>query len=74
VVAARDALAPVDLIRSVRRFTYPGFLYIVLNGRPKRGHPGFRGTLENQDIANVYQYVRARSRGELHVTRSASSP
>jgi mono/diheme cytochrome c family protein len=51
VVAARDALAPVDLIRSVRRFTFPGFLYIVLNGRSQKGHPGFRGTLEEQEIA-----------------------
>jgi mono/diheme cytochrome c family protein len=74
VVAARDALAPVDLIRSVRRFTYPAFLYIVLNGRPQKGHPGFRGTLEEQQIAKVYQYVRARSRGDLGATRPASSP
>jgi mono/diheme cytochrome c family protein len=74
VVAARDALAPVDLIRSVRRFTYPAFLYIVLNGRSQKGHPGFRGTLEEQQIANVYQYVRARSRGDLDATRPASSP
>jgi mono/diheme cytochrome c family protein len=72
VVAARDALAPVDLIRSVRRFTYPAFLYTVLNGRPQKGHPGFRGTLEEQQIANVYQYVRARSRGDLEVTVPAS--
>ena len=71
VVAARDALAPVDLIRSVRRFTYPGFLYIVLNGRQQKGHPGFRGTLEEQEIAKVYQYVRARSRGDLDATGPA---
>lgn len=74
VVAARDALAPVDLIRSVRRFTYPAFLYIVLNGRPQKGHPGFRGTLEEQQIAEVYQYCRARSRGDLDASRPASSP
>jgi mono/diheme cytochrome c family protein len=74
VVAARDALAPVDLIRSVRRFTYPAFLYIVLNGRPQKGHPGFRGTLEEQQVAKVYQYVRARSRGDLDVTSPESSP
>jgi|EndMetStandDraft_5_1072996.scaffolds.fasta_scaffold00782_2 mono/diheme cytochrome c family protein len=74
VVAARDALAPVDLMRSVRRFTYPAFLYIVLNGRSQKGHPGFRGTLDEQQITNVYQYVRARSRGDLDVTASATSP
>jgi mono/diheme cytochrome c family protein len=58
----------------VRRFTYPAFLYIVLNGRSQKGHPGFRGTLDEQQITNVYQYVRARSRGDLDVTASATSP
>jgi len=73
-VAARDTLSPVDLLRSVQRFSYPGFLYIVLNGRPQRGHPGFRGALEEQQIASIYQYVRARSRGDLAATRSVPSP
>jgi mono/diheme cytochrome c family protein len=68
VVAAPRALAPVNLIRSIRRFSYPGFLYVVLNGRPQNGHPAFRGTLEEATIASVYQYIRARSRGELRVT------
>jgi mono/diheme cytochrome c family protein len=64
-MAQTGALAPVDLLRSVRRFQYAGFEYIVLNGRPKNGMPPLRGTLSERQIASIYQYVRARSRGDL---------
>ena len=64
-VAQTGALAPVDLLRSVRRFQFAGFEYIVLNGRPHNGMPPLRGTLSEPQIAAIYQYVRARSRGEL---------
>ncbi|HLQ23803.1 MAG TPA: cytochrome c [Gemmatimonadales bacterium] len=64
-VAQTGALAPVDLLRSVRRFQYAGFEYIVLNGRPHNGMPPLRGTLSEPQIAAIYQYVRARSQGEL---------
>jgi mono/diheme cytochrome c family protein len=64
-MAQTGALAPVDLLRSVRRFQYAGFEYIVLNGRPKNGMPPLRGTLSEPQIAEIYQYVRARSRGDL---------
>lgn len=64
-VAAPDALAPVDLLRSVRRFSFPGFLYIALNGRERNGMPGFRGALSREQVALVYQYVRERSYGDL---------
>ncbi len=64
-LAQTGALAPVDLLRSVRRFQYAGFEYIVLNGRPKNGMPPLRGTLSEPQIAAIYQYVRARSRGDL---------
>jgi len=64
-VAQTGALAPVDLLRSVRRFQYAGFEYIVLNGRPHNGMPPLRGTLSEAQIAAIYQYVRARSRGDL---------
>ncbi len=64
-VAATDALAPVDLLVSVRRFTYPGFLYIVLNGRSQNGMPGFRGSLSREDVEQIYQYSRERSHGTL---------
>ena len=64
-LAQTGALAPVDLLRSVRRFQFAGFEYIVLNGRAKNGMPPLRGTLSEPQIAAIYQYVRARSRGEL---------
>jgi mono/diheme cytochrome c family protein len=64
-LAQTGALAPVDLLRSVRRFQYAGFEYIVLNGRAKNGMPPLRGTLSERQIASIYQYVRARSRGDL---------
>jgi mono/diheme cytochrome c family protein len=69
-VAATDALAPVDLLVSVRRFSYPGFLYIVLNGRSKNGMPGFRGSLDRGLVEQIYRYVRERSHGEI----AASGP
>jgi mono/diheme cytochrome c family protein len=64
-LAQTGALAPVDLLRSVRRFQFAGFEYIVLNGRPKNGMPPLRGTLSEPQIAAIYQYIRARSRGDL---------
>lgn len=60
-VAAPEALAPVDLLRSVRRLTYPGFLYISLNGRQARGMPGFQGFLKEENMRPIFQYVRQRS-------------
>lgn len=64
-VAAPDALAPVDLLKSIRRFSFPGFLYIALNGREQNGMPGFRGALDREQMTLVYQYVRERSYGAL---------
>ena len=64
-VAATDALAPVDLLVSVRRFSYPGFLYIALNGRSENGMPGFNGSLTREQVERIYQYVRERSHGTL---------
>ena len=62
---ATDALAPVDLLVSVRRFSYPGFLYIALNGRSQNGMPGFRGSLDQELVETIYRYVRERSYGEI---------
>ena len=67
-VASTDALAPVDLLVSVRRFSFPGFLYIALNGRSQNGMPGFRGSLSEDDVTQIYRYVRGRSQGELAAT------
>lgn len=62
-VAAPGALAPVDLLVSTPRFSYPGFLYIVLNGRPQNGMPRFQGTLSREEVELIYQYARERSHG-----------
>jgi mono/diheme cytochrome c family protein len=64
-VADPQGLAPVDLRKSVRRFTYPGFLYIILNGRPEKGMPPLRGTVTEDQIARIYQYLKARSNSLL---------
>jgi hypothetical protein len=60
-VADPHGLAPVDLRISTPRFTYPGFLYIILNGRPEKSMPPLRGTVTEDQIALIYQYLRARS-------------
>jgi cytochrome c553 len=67
-VADPHGLAPVDLRISVPRFSYPGFHYIVLNGRPMKSMPPFRGTLTDDQIGTVYQYLQARSRKLLPET------
>jgi hypothetical protein len=64
------ALAPVDLLRSVRRFQFVGFKYIVMNGRPQKGMPPLRGTISEDQIASVFQYLRARSMKLLPVGRT----
>ena len=67
-VAVTDALAPVDLLVSTPRFSFPGFLYIVWNGREQKAMPGFRGTLSREQVEKIYQYARERSHGTLGVT------
>jgi hypothetical protein len=58
-------LAPVDLLASIRRFQFIGFKYIVLNGRPQKGMPPLRGTVSEDQIALIFQYLQARSKHEL---------
>jgi hypothetical protein len=60
-VADPQGLAPVDLRISTPRFTYPGFLYIILNGRPDKSMPPLRGTVTEDQIVLIYQYLKARS-------------
>jgi mono/diheme cytochrome c family protein len=60
-VADPHGLAPVDLRISTPRFTYPGFLYIILSGRPDKSMPPLRGTVTEDQIVLIYQYLRARS-------------
>jgi Cytochrome C oxidase, cbb3-type, subunit III len=58
-------LAPVDLLVSIRRFQFIGFKYIVLNGRSQKGMPPLRGTVTEDQIALIFQYLQARSKHEL---------
>jgi len=60
-VADPKGLAPVDLRISMPRFSYPGFSYIILNGRPEKGMPPLRGTVTDEQIALMYQYLKART-------------
>jgi len=61
-VADPKGLAPVDLRMSVTRFSFAGFTYIVLNGRPEKSMPPLRGTVTDEQIEQVYQYLKARGR------------
>ena len=64
-VADPKGLAPVDLRLSIARFSFAGFNYIVLNGRPDRSMPPLRGTVTDEQIARIYQYLKARSQNLL---------
>ncbi len=59
------ALAPVNLLKSIRRFQFIGFRYIVMNGRAQKGMPPLRGTVTEDQIALIFQYLQARSKNEL---------
>jgi mono/diheme cytochrome c family protein len=71
-VADPHGLAPVDLRISIRRFSYPGFHYIVLNGRPSKSMPAFRGTVSDSQIPLIYQYLKARSNKVLAAEGAAA--
>jgi hypothetical protein len=59
------SLAPVNLLISIRRFQFIGFKYIVMNGRPQKGMPPLRGTVSDDQIGLIYQYLVARSKHQL---------
>jgi len=61
----------VNLLFSIRRFQYIGFKYIVMNGRPTKGMPPLRGTVSEEQIALIFQYLQARSKNLITVTASA---
>jgi mono/diheme cytochrome c family protein len=60
-VADPKGLAPVDLRLSIAWSSFPGFSYVLLNGRPERSMPPLRGTITDDQIAQIYQYLKARS-------------
>ena len=60
-IADPRGLAPVDLRITTPRLSYAGFVYIILNGRPERSMPPLRGTVTEEQIALIYQYLKART-------------
>jgi mono/diheme cytochrome c family protein len=71
-VADPHGLAPVDLRISITRFSFPAFNYIVLNGRPSKSMPPFRGSVSDDQIVLIYQYLKARSMNLLPATTTAA--
>jgi cytochrome c5 len=72
-VADPHGLAPVDLRISITRFSFPGFTYIVLNGRPVKSMPPFRGTVTDEQVRLIYQYLKARSKNLLSPPGTAAA-
>jgi mono/diheme cytochrome c family protein len=64
-VADPAGLAPVDLRITTSRLSYSGFVFIILNGRPERSMPPLRGTISEEEIALIYQYLKARIENRL---------
>jgi mono/diheme cytochrome c family protein len=42
-----------------------------MNGRPQKGMPPLRGTVSEEQIALIFQYLQARSKNLITVTASA---
>jgi cytochrome c len=58
--ATESALAP-DLKRFVAVMTRKQFLAVALAGREDQGMPGWAGFLSEEEIQQIYQYVKGRS-------------
>jgi cytochrome c len=58
--ATESALAP-DLKRFVAVTTGKRFLAVALAGREDQGMPGWAGFLSEEEIQQIYQYVKGRS-------------
>lgn len=68
---AQDAMGSTfapDVRRSVSPeglVTRDGFAAVVRDGRAAKGMPGFRTLLTDDQIADIYAYIKARSEGRL---------
>lgn len=60
-----SSLAPVNLLKTIKRCTYGGFAYVALHGRSIKGMPGYHGILDENQVRSLFQFVRARSNGRL---------
>jgi mono/diheme cytochrome c family protein len=70
--AAGGVMAP-DLRASVAKGAVDsaGFHAVVSAGRRDKGMPGFKGILNDEQIAAIYAYVSARAKGRLPAGRPA---
>lgn len=68
--AVGGVMAP-DLRGSVAkgRVDQASFHAVVINGRRDKGMPGFKGTLADDQIKNIFAYVHARGKGEIPAGR-----
>jgi len=68
--AVGGVMAP-DLRGSVAkgRVARASFHAVVVNGRRDKGMPGFKGTLEDDQIKKILAYVSARGKGDLPAGR-----
>ena len=48
------------------------FVQVVTQGRPNRGMPAFKGTLQEQQIAAIYAYVKGRADKRISPGRPAT--
>ena len=58
--ATESALAP-DLRRFTAQLTQKDFLLVAMAGREDKGMPSWAGFLSEEEIQQIYQYVKGRS-------------
>lgn len=70
--AIGGVMAP-DLRASVAKgaLNQQSFHAVVMQGRPEKGMPGFKGVLADEQVAAIYSYVAARASGKLKAGRPA---
>jgi mono/diheme cytochrome c family protein len=50
-----------------------GFVKVILDGRPSRGMPAFKGQTTSEQAASIFAYVRARATGKVPAGRPKPS-
>lgn len=65
---------PVNLVVSTARFSLPGFLYTVWNGRRQNGMPSFRRNLTQDELTSIYSFLRERAHGTVNAVGEPAAP
>jgi mono/diheme cytochrome c family protein len=55
----------LELRQRFLQLSYPEFIRIILEGRPGRGMPAYRGLLDRTQAQALYQYLRALTMGKM---------